>query len=708
MVSKGSRFAPVHDDLISQARRAKLWRGAVEDLATHLPAEAEETTRLLDGLVAARDNEAFTPLLLAALHAGRVVPARLLVEGFALLPHPGFIVSTAFKFEGNVAEALVKAVDRGGMGTEREIICLLLAVLWCEESKSSHVDLPPVIHAARHQARNPFLKWVDRLSLCTVAEWTADKGLRTILAPNYPPNAAETARVTKERLLTQGREPVLSVLPDQPPPDMISGFTVRRAVARIGRNDPCPCGSGKKHKHCCLGKNHERLAHSSPVPGLTLEEFKAQREHYLTADDIHQMRSYEVVKVDPTKLPRALLPPLVNRLLTFQECERAVQLFETVGLAPPIEGHWEDVLHEAGIQKRVDLLKRLIQLKPGFDPAGQDVGLEVRLALLQDTTNPVLDLLEDKSLEALRPSRRSGPLVDIGYYLLKSRYPALGILVARGIVPILNVLDAESLHDLLHEARDRLNLDFGDPIDGVMDLCSGEASDIDAEESAELSLARKNVEEKKLEVSRIRQELDRVRAELEKSTAAPPPAPVLPVTPSPQPTVIPDPAAQALRQRVEELRGELKARHEERNALRRELERVTGDLESMRRASADAAPTAVPEVPEDGAALFREVEFETNQPVRIPQFAERFQQALAGVPKPVARAALLLTGRLAAGQPAAFVGLKKLEANPQILRQRVGSDYRLLFRLDARNLHVLALVNRRELDRQIRNLFATS
>lgn len=23
------------------------------------------------------------------------------------------------------------------------------------------------------------------------------------------------------------------------------------AAAKIGRNDPCPCGSGKKHKHCC-------------------------------------------------------------------------------------------------------------------------------------------------------------------------------------------------------------------------------------------------------------------------------------------------------------------------------------------------------------------------------------------------------------------------------------------------------------------------
>ena len=29
---------------------------------------------------------------------------------------------------------------------------------------------------------------------------------------------------------------------------------VRRAAAKIGRNDPCPCGSGKKYKHCCAAK----------------------------------------------------------------------------------------------------------------------------------------------------------------------------------------------------------------------------------------------------------------------------------------------------------------------------------------------------------------------------------------------------------------------------------------------------------------------
>lgn len=39
--------------------------------------------------------------------------------------------------------------------------------------------------------------------------------------------------------------------------------TVVREYEKIGRNDPCPCGSGKKYKNCCLksGKyeNHHEL-----------------------------------------------------------------------------------------------------------------------------------------------------------------------------------------------------------------------------------------------------------------------------------------------------------------------------------------------------------------------------------------------------------------------------------------------------------------
>jgi len=28
------------------------------------------------------------------------------------------------------------------------------------------------------------------------------------------------------------------------------------ASPKVGRNDPCPCGSGKKYKKCCLNKSN--------------------------------------------------------------------------------------------------------------------------------------------------------------------------------------------------------------------------------------------------------------------------------------------------------------------------------------------------------------------------------------------------------------------------------------------------------------------
>ena len=33
----------------------------------------------------------------------------------------------------------------------------------------------------------------------------------------------------------------------------LANAPVRRASPKVGRNDPCPCGSGRKFKHCCGG-----------------------------------------------------------------------------------------------------------------------------------------------------------------------------------------------------------------------------------------------------------------------------------------------------------------------------------------------------------------------------------------------------------------------------------------------------------------------
>ena len=41
---------------------------------------------------------------------------------------------------------------------------------------------------------------------------------------------------------------------------------VRRKV-EVGRNDPCPCGSGKKYKNCCWEKDHQVTNPSAPSDG---------------------------------------------------------------------------------------------------------------------------------------------------------------------------------------------------------------------------------------------------------------------------------------------------------------------------------------------------------------------------------------------------------------------------------------------------------
>jgi tetratricopeptide (TPR) repeat protein len=38
-------------------------------------------------------------------------------------------------------------------------------------------------------------------------------------------------------------------------------------MAKIGRNNRCPCGSGKKHKHCCLRASRQSVAHADPGGG---------------------------------------------------------------------------------------------------------------------------------------------------------------------------------------------------------------------------------------------------------------------------------------------------------------------------------------------------------------------------------------------------------------------------------------------------------
>ena len=60
-------------------------------------------------------------------------------------------------------------------------------------------------------------------------------------------------------------------------------------MAKIGRNDRCPCGSGKKYKHCCMAQDqaaaHEKLAAAT----ATIAAATAQHDPHLCNDCNEQL-----------------------------------------------------------------------------------------------------------------------------------------------------------------------------------------------------------------------------------------------------------------------------------------------------------------------------------------------------------------------------------------------------------------------------------
>ncbi|HZE60679.1 MAG TPA: SEC-C metal-binding domain-containing protein [Burkholderiales bacterium] len=62
-------------------------------------------------------------------------------------------------------------------------------------------------------------------------------------------------------------------------------------MAKPGRNNPCPCGSGKKYKRCCLDKDvaaeleHERLAAAAWRPIVDVDIVNRFDEFDIDTDD---------------------------------------------------------------------------------------------------------------------------------------------------------------------------------------------------------------------------------------------------------------------------------------------------------------------------------------------------------------------------------------------------------------------------------------
>ncbi len=697
-------------------------RKRYEEIGALLPADDNELDRWFANAIDAMDASGFTSLCIAALGAGRSVDGRHLARGTGLISEPTIIGSIAWHMSGDVAQPLLAAtVDDGRVMPVFRCTALFALAYICQE-RLGGVYPPELITRARLLARiKDTLGEPGLLALFGIAEITRDPALASILKIDSEKKWQSTVRVT-ESLKDTCRTPPLdriAITADRKlGQGQLGGQPVRRAVARVGRNDPCPCQSGRKYKICCMGRDAERLSDSSRVAGVSQAELRADPEPHLTAEQILHAGPNEILRYDPRKIAPQLLEYLFVSLMVRALDDRFVECLELLGFPEDRDELCQTYLFHTMKSGRSAAIRKLLAVHPRAGSLQEASGTGIQLAMLEEDPAGYLAQIEGDALSLVR-SEDPEHYEYFGISLLTSKLPALGILVSRALIPSLDEKSAQSLLEQVVITRDKLGLSPEDPAADLLEQRlleeTGANEAEDTKESRALAETRERLEAKARETEFLRRSLETLRRDVKRREARPPAESAQTASAGSGPAAD-ETALKELRFKVQKLKGELNERHEERLALREELRearaKVEADADDSSGQVADEDAVRAPrdsgheaETEAEDAHLLPEESAEV-QPVRLPEFPRKFQESLQALPRHVARNAVATIGRLAAGELAAFAGVVRLKACPDVYRQRIGSSHRLLFRLTSERLVVVDLINRRDLDRRVKSLAA--
>jgi len=138
---------------------------------------------------------------------------------------------------------------------ERNLMLTTLDQHW-REHLASLDHLRQGIHLRGYAQKNPkqeykreafelFSEMLDRIKH-DVVKVVLTVQIRT---PQDVAPVEEAPAVSNVRYQHAGYDEALAPAGDDPPV-AVATRPFQRAAQKVGRNDPCPCGSGKKYKHC--------------------------------------------------------------------------------------------------------------------------------------------------------------------------------------------------------------------------------------------------------------------------------------------------------------------------------------------------------------------------------------------------------------------------------------------------------------------------
>ncbi len=509
-----------------------------------------------------------------------------------------------------------------------------------------------------------------------------------------------------------GRD-VLSELPAERPPVIIGdGDTVRRPVAKLGRNEPCRCGSGKKYKKCCYEKDQATIRDASAYEGITKSQLLKNPALVDDASHIEGMRPYELKKLVPASMNDVQLLTAYRGADLFGLRELALEMLLELKSRPGKESlaaeHMNDLFYSALKAQDVEMVRKLSRHIPEKE----------RYFCEPDRLRH--DLLENaekfKDLEAMCKKAFTG---SNDHYLLELSYafedilPAMSIVFGRAAIVSEpeRQFDNEILIDAIRQRRIALDLEpWGDPIEDYWDWIisketegtSGRDKDEEIERLEEQlseareksSLALKDLQEKEKELAGLEKKIHNaniIAADKGSTLSAP--------ERKGQAIETDEDARRqdisALKQKIETLKGEIRSQQDSRQRLRKELQEANEIISKQN----DQRKAPAAEMDE------KELEHTSIIPdkIHVPKFTDAFRDSCENLPSALVIKAMKAAVGFASRDNAILRQTVGIERMPDYYRIRIGIHHRLIVRQTSGNgLQILEIIPRKELDTWIR------
>ena len=178
---------------------------------------------------------------------------------------------------------------------------------------------------------------------------------------------------------------------------------------KVGRNQPCPCGSGKKYKKCCYGKNIFNNQSNSKVPHSTLPPHDmidygvpSINESFFQKHTVHEISSPRFLysnllmpelEIEVSKITNQLINRGRNEAILIEKTDDVNELINILNEGPDQLNRVR--LRMKLLERRQDAIPLIMKgLQKQQRSAFAEIAIEIIHATGEDYSNEIIEIIE--------------------------------------------------------------------------------------------------------------------------------------------------------------------------------------------------------------------------------------------------------------------------------------------------------------------------